>query len=222
MFRTFILFCILACVVCIWHKMRINVILPESNTIVLEVASSNTISEIKAMTGLETSAHWLICQGINLCVTRTLEDYNISDNFTLTLQNIKEARKARKAAKKLLTGSSPVTSSDDEAPPPPPGLSIPVSKRQKPAFAKWRNYQDELKAKEEQRFVGLLTGDSLEEDVDTLQAMGINMSSAMMLAVEMKLAMSGVCDDCGHKGGSCWCWGVCDLCGKGRSCKCSD
>ena len=191
---------------CLWRKMRINVILPDTNSIVLEVASSNTISEVKTMTGIETTAHWLLCQSVKLFDTWTLEDYNISDGFVFELQNIKEARKARKAAKKVGKSSSPLTSSDDEAPP-PPGPSIPVSDRRKPAFAEWRNYQAEQEAKEEERersysrLFGSLTGDNLEEDAMTLEAMGISPSQAMQIAMEMQLTMAGVCDWCGHKGG---------------------
>jgi len=185
--------------------MRITVTLPNTTSIVLEVASSNTIVEIKAMTGLETDTHWLLCQGVKLFDTWTLDDYNVSDNFVFELQNIKEARKARKAAKKAIKGSSPVTSSDEEAPP-PPGPSIPVSDRRKPAFAEWRDYQAEMDAKEAERERALkrlyrsLTGDYLN-DVDTLMGLGLTESKASMLALEMECAMIGVCDWCGNKGG---------------------
>jgi len=194
----------MAVVLCVQRNMRVTMTLPDTTSIVLEVASSNTIVEIKTMTGLETDTHWLLCQGVKLFDTWTLDDYNVSDNFVFELQNIKEARKARKAAKKAIKGSSPVSSSDEEAPP-PPGPAIPVSHRRKPAFAEWRNYQAELDAKEAERerslnrLCGSLTGDYLD-DVNTLMRLGVTESKAEMLALEMECAMTGVCDWCGRRG----------------------
>jgi hypothetical protein len=190
--------------------MKLNVLLPSSKIIILEVETSDTIANIKKQVqdsvGIIATENWVLCQGIKLHDTWTFEDYDISDNFQIEFQNIKEARAARKAAKKAAKGGSPVSSSDDEIAPPPPGQSIPPSNRRKPMYAAWRDYRAEQDAKEAERTRTLnrlcssLTGDYLD-DVDSLMALGITEKKAEMLALEMECAMAGVCDWCGRKGG---------------------
>jgi hypothetical protein len=67
--------------------MKLNVLLPSSKIIILEVETSDTIANIKKQVqdsfGLVTTENWVLCQGIKLHDTWTFEDYDISDNFQI-------------------------------------------------------------------------------------------------------------------------------------------